>query len=862
MTRYARVAPPLPVAGLYSYSVPPALLERVVPGVRVLVPFGKRRLAAVCVGVDEQPPPDGVEVKPLVGLVDDQPLVGADVLQLTAWVATATGCSWGEALDATLPPAVKAGRSGRVVEEAVLLGDPRLMRGQVEELQEKHEKQARALRILAERGGTLPARELMSLAHVSRSPLATLVKAGLIELRRAAAVRDPLAATPVERTEPLELTEPQREVTNRLIAALDGAALDGAVLDGAMASGVSVPGGASGVGLLAGAAAGVVPVAGAAAGPASRAFLLHGVTGSGKTEVYLQLLAEVVARGRQGIVLVPEIALTPQTVKRFRQRFARVAVLHSHLTDAERAAQWRAIRAGEADVVVGARSAVFAPVPRLGLIVLDEEHETTFKQQNVPRYHARDVALERGRLTGAIVLLGTATPSLEAWHAAQDGQLGLLTLHDRVAGGRAPDIVMVDLTVEQRRGGAFSFLSDPLQAGMDDALSRGGQVLLFLNRRGWSPVLLCRKCKQSLKCLHCDVSMTLHRKANRVICHYCGTEKAPPRECPACRGPLLPLGYGTEKVEEEVRQRFLHASVARMDSDTMSGRGAHEGALADFAAGRTQVLIGTQMIAKGLDFPNVLLVGVICADSALFLPDYRAAERTFQLLAQVVGRTGRGPKGGRVVVQAFDPRHMAIRLGVNQDYVSFASTELAARRESAYPPFTRLVRVVIHAPDEAHARTRAHELARRLRGEPEPAREAKGGAHTAASRRAAPGASIGAAITAEFDFGAPSRPVLPDASGAYDASAAHGPSAADAAADTPAAAVTPAEPGPGPLDGVEILGPAPAPIARIAEQHRWHLVCKCATDGAVSAVLGRLGPSVGLSRQARVIVDVDPVAML
>jgi len=771
MTRYARVAPPLPVAGLYSYSVPPALLERVVPGVRVLVPFGKRRLAAVCVGVDEQPPPPGVEVKPLVGLVDDQPLVGADVLQLTAWVATATGCSWGEALDATLPPAVKAGRGGRVVEEAVLLGDPRLMRGHVDALQEKHEKQARALRILAERGGTLTVHELRSLAHISRSPLATLAKAGLIELRKAREVRDPLAATPVDRTPHLALTKSQREVTDRLIAALDRAA---------------APGG----------------------GPASRAFLLHGVTGSGKTEVYLQLLSEVVSRGRQGIVLVPEIALTPQTVKRFRERFARVAVLHSHLTDAERAAQWRQIRAGEADVVVGARSAVFAPVPNLGLIVMDEEHETSFKQQNVPRYHARDVAIERGRLTGAVVVLGTATPSLEAWHAAQDGQLGLLELHDRVAGGRAPDIVMVDLTVEQRRGGAFSFLSDPLQAGMDDALSRGGQVLLFLNRRGWSPVLLCRKCKQSLKCLHCDVSMTLHRKANRVICHYCGTEKAPPRECPACRGPLLPLGYGTEKVEEEVRQRFLHASVARMDSDTMSGRGAHEGALADFAAHRTQVLIGTQMIAKGLDFPNVLLVGVICADSALFLPDYRAAERTFQLLAQVVGRTGRGPQGGRVVVQAFDPRHMAIRLGVNQDYAAFATAELAARRDSGYPPFSRLVRVVIHAPDEAHARTRAHELARKLRGEA--------------------GAQRGAA-TGEFDFGVPRAGI---------------------------------EAGPGLLDGVEILGPAPAPIARIAEQHRWHIVCKCATDGAVSAVLGRLGPAAGLSHKVRVIVDVDPVAML
>ncbi|MBM3986004.1 MAG: primosomal protein N', partial [Planctomycetes bacterium] len=523
-----------------------------------------------------------------------------------------------------------------------------------------------------------------------------------------------------------------------------------------------------------------------AAGPrgpgAGRGFLLFGVTGSGKTEVYLQTLSECVARGRQGLVLVPEISLTPQTVRRFRERFERVAVLHSHLTDAERADQWRRIRRGEADVVVGARSAVFAPVPNLGLVILDEEHETTFKQQNVPRYHAREAALERTRLCGAITLLGTATPSLEAWHAAQDGRLSVLRLHERLGGGRNPEIVVVDLKVEQRRGGAFSYITDPLRAAMEDALARDGQVLLFLNRRGWSPVLLCGRCRQALKCPHCSVSMTVHRRANRVICHYCGTERAPPAQCPPCGGPLHPLGYGTEKVEEEVRQSFLHASVARMDSDTMSGRGSHEQALADFAAGRTRVLIGTQMIAKGLDFPSVLLVGVICADSALFLPDYRAAERTFQLLAQVVGRTGRGPRGGRVVVQAFDPRHVAIRTGVAQDYEAFVAHELPLRLEAGYPPFARLVRVVVHAALEPAARTRATLLADLLRGKP--------------------------------------------------------------------------------LPGVEVLGPAPAPIVRIAGQFRWHLVVKCSDDAAVGAALERLGGQSAGGRSVRVLVDVDPVGML
>ncbi|MGQ0553036.1 MAG: replication restart helicase PriA [Planctomycetota bacterium] len=740
--RYARVAPPLPVSGLFTYAIPQALAGRVQPGCRVLVPFGARRLAAMCVGVDDEPPPRDFVVRELAGLLEEEPLAGADILQLGAWVATATGCSWGEALDAMLPAAVKSARQGRHVEEVVLAGDPRAAAAVVEQLQPKREKQARALRILADRGGVLPVRELMSLAHVSRSPIESLQRAGLLSLRTGAALADPLAGAPVPRTAALELTPQQRLVCERIVSLSR-----------------------AGVG---------------------RTVLLHGVTGSGKTEVYLQALDAVVAAGRQGIVLVPEISLTPQTVRRFRERFARVAVLHSRLTEAERAAQWRRIRRGEADVVVGARSAIFAPVPSLGLIVVDEEHETSFKQQSVPRYHAREVAIERARLSGAITVLGTATPSLESWHRAQHGEYELLELPERVAGGSAPQIVMVDLTMESRRHG-FSYLSDPLKAAIEDALARGGQVLLFLNRRGWAGTLLCRSCRQVVRCKHCDVSLTLHRRIRRALCHYCGHEEPQPAICAACGGPLALLGYGTEKVEDEVRQGFLQASVARMDSDTMSGRGSHERVLADFAAGRTQVLIGTQMIAKGLDFPNVTLVGVICADSALFLPDYRAAERTFQLLAQVVGRTGRGPRGGRVVVQAYDPRHFAIRLGVTQDMAGFAALELPLRQEVGYPPFQRLVRVIAQSRLLDSARSRLDALARAVRGEE------------------------------------PSAPAL---------------------------------------EGVLVMGPAPAPIPRLNDQHRFHIVCKCATDGAVSALLGRLSGLVAPKRNVRLLVDVDPVAML
>ncbi len=740
MGRWAVVAPPLPVAGLFTYEVPPALLGRVQPGTRVLVPFGPRKLRATCVRVDDVPPPAGVLAKPLIALLDEQPLVGADLLQLAEQVASATACSWGEALDALLPPAVKRARAARTIELARTAGPPHAAGPVVEKLQadKRTEKQARALRILADRGGELPVRELQRLAHVSRSPIETLAKNGLILLRATSARHDPLADSPVERTEPLALHAEQRVALS--------------AIEQALASGR----------------------------PAT--FLLHGVTGSGKTEVYLQALAGVVAGGRQGIVLVPEISLTPQTVRRFRERFERVAVLHSGLTDAERADQWRAIRAGEADVVVGARSAVFAPVPRLGLIVIDEEHETSFKQNSVPRYHAREVAVARARISGAVLVLGTATPSLEAWHRAQDGAYRLLTLHERLGGGRQPEVVLVDLTTENRRGKGFSFLSDPLRAAMEDALARGGQVLLFLNRRGWAQVLLCRTCKATARCPNCEVSLTLHRRIGRLLCHWCAHERVPPATCATCGGPMAPLGWGTEKVEEDVRQSFLSATVARMDSDTMSGRGAHETALTAFAEGRTDVLIGTQMIAKGLHFPNVLLVGVICADSALFLPDVRAAERTFQLLAQVAGRTARGPRGGRVVVQAFDPRHFAVRLGMSADYERFAATELALRREANFPPFTRIVRVVAHGAAEPAARRRIDRLAAELR--------------------------------------------------ALD------------------------------IDGVQLLGPAPAPLARLNRQYRFHLLARCLHDDAVAALTARLAGQSAPSRGARLLVDVDPVSML
>ncbi|RKY22095.1 MAG: primosomal protein N', partial [Planctomycetota bacterium] len=421
-------------------------------------------------------------------------------------------------------------------------------------------------------------------------------------------------------------------------------------------------------------------------------------------------------------------------------------------------------------------------------------------------------AIERARLSNAAVVLGTATPSLEAWQRAQTGLYDLVSLPERVAGGRTPEMVLVDLTVEERRKG-FTYLSDPLKAAMEETFRRNGQVILFLNRRGWATVLLCHTCRTSLKCPRCEVSLTLHRRVNRVLCHYCGHEEAPPAACPDCSTRLRPLGFGTEKVEDEVRRVFSGVNVARMDSDTMSARGAHATVLDAFAAGDVHVLVGTQMIAKGLDFPNALLVGVICGDSALFLPDYRAAERTFQLVAQVAGRTGRGPKGGRVVVQAYDPQHNAIRMGISQDFVAFSRGELKQRAELGYPPFGRLVRVVVQGKDLDEVRARGRELGERLMG-----RAVRQPAKPIVTESLLPGMEVLA------------EPVV--------------------------------KPGAGQIAGVVLLGPAPAPIPRIDERHRWHLVAKCETDAAVDEVLSRLRGQVAPKKDLRVLVDVDPLSML
>ena len=444
--------------------------------------------------------------------------------------------------------------------------------------------------------------------------------------------------------------------------------------------------------------------------------LVHGVTGSGKTEVYIQAIQEVIHFGRQAIVLVPEISLTPQTVERFRQRFGSVAVLHSHLSDAERHWHWQRIAEGAVSVVVGARSAIFAPTPHLGMIVLDEEHETSFKQGSAPRYHARDVAIARAKAEGIPLVLGSATPSLESWHRARSGQYALVEMPRRVLNRPMPAVGTIDLRGEKARGAlSGGAISRHLLTAIKSALDDGGQVMLLLNRRGFSTHIQCPACGHAVRCPQCDIALTHHRKEEIALCHYCDYEIPTPKSCPMCGfAGIRYWGLGTQRLEAEIRARFPDVLCLRMDTDAMQAPGSHQRALAAFRSGKVRILLGTQMIAKGLDFPNVTLVGVINADTALHFPDFRAAERTFQLVTQVAGRTGRGPRGGRVLVQTFNPDHAAIRAAVRHDYAAFAAGELPLRQMLRYPPFTSMIRLVVRGPVEPVAAEFAAHIGQRL----------------------------------------------------------------------------------------------------------------------------------------------------
>ena len=450
-----------------------------------------------------------------------------------------------------------------------------------------------------------------------------------------------------------------------------------------------------------------------------RTFLLHGITASGKTEVYLQAIDHVLRQGRQAIVLVPEISLTPQTIERFSSRFGdHVAVIHSRLTPARKFLEWKRIKDGKANIVVGARSAIFAPVKNLGLVIIDEEHETSYKQDDVPRYHARDVAEERARLNSCPLILGSATPSLESYYKAKEGIYKLIRLTKRVDERLLPKVKIVDMRMELATRRRITIFSKVLLDAIQNTLKAGKQAIIFLNRRGFSTFVNCKKCGLVVKCRRCDTVMVYHFDTKKLICHYCNYTIPPPDICPKCKSDYIKyLGLGTERVESEISHSFPHARIARMDSDTTAKRGSHDRILGAFKSGNVNLLVGTQMIAKGLDFPEVTLVGVVSADVSLNIPDFRASERTFNLLTQVGGRAGRGDAGGEVIIQTYTPSHYAILTAAKHDYEKFYQEEIISRKELAFPPFINLTKVTVRARNDDLAARTAEELKEAIKRE-------------------------------------------------------------------------------------------------------------------------------------------------
>ncbi|NQT92312.1 MAG: primosomal protein N' [Lentisphaerae bacterium] len=692
MSGIARVVVDLSLDKEFDYAVPPELAPDIHVGSRVVVPFGKSKRTGYVVGFSESSTVKGL--KPIHSVSGKTPLVAESVLELARWIADYYCAPVETAIRTVLPAAVR-GRGARFKQRLFVTLCDAVAEGKLSP------KQAIALDLLRGREGMF-LKDLLAEAGISEAPVRALARKGLVNIEPETVRRDPMARRNVLPSPPLELMPEQRVALDIINQSVDRQAARNSRKSETDVAAVAK----------------AVDAAGSAGGEVRHpgVVLLHGVTGSGKTEVYLQAIDHLLGQGGGAIVLVPEISLTPQTVERFAARFgARIAVMHSHLSDGERHDEWHRIRDGKADVVIGARSAVFAPVKNLGLIVVDEEHEPSYKQEDVPRYNARDVAVMRGAMEHCTVVLGSATPSLESWHNAHRGKYALARLTHRADHRKMPAMRIVDMRIETEKAGHVSVFSTDLLNAMKSRLERAEQTMLFLNRRGYATSLICPKCGHVANCDQCSVSYTYHKSANELRCHICGGSKKPPACCPGCSDPAFKFsGVGTQRVEKIVQKCFPHACVARMDTDTTTTRDAYERILGDFRVGKIDILVGTQMIAKGLHFPNVTLVGVIYADLSLHMPDFRAGERTFQLLAQVGGRAGRGEVPGEVIVQTYTPFHAAVQAARRLDYEGFCDQEMEFRRELSYPPFGHLVCLTLKGASEEKVAFCASSLAQQI----------------------------------------------------------------------------------------------------------------------------------------------------
>jgi primosomal protein N' (replication factor Y) len=695
----ARVTLEIALRKEFDYFIPPELAEQVDVGSRVQVPFGSRKVLGCVTGLAEESA--HARLKPIIKVLGAQTLVTPKILKLARWIGDYYCCAPETALKSVLPEAVRHEQANwrERLHVRALPADG--------DLAKLPKRQKEVWRILQERP-ELPLSELLALAKTTAATVRRMEDRGLLTIAAEISERDPYAREHILPSQPLLLNPAQANALAAIKAAMDGGSKPevqgpGESLD--QGSKFEVQGSRL-----------------AALQPSST-FLLHGVTGSGKTEVYLQAIAHALEQGKGAIVLVPEISLTPQTVERFKARFSSgplqtlVAVLHSHLSAGERHDEWHKIRQGRARIAIGARSAIFAPVEPLGLIVVDEEHEHSYKQEEAPRYHARDVAIVRGQMEGAVVVLGSATPSLESYYNCGKGKYALLKLLERADDKKMPIVRIVDMRQTVRPGKAVPIFSPQLKEAIARRVEQKEQVILFLNRRGYSTSLQCPLCGYVAECPNCSVSLTYHRHENKLCCHICAHVEPVPAVCPndKCRNPGIRYsGLGTQKVEATLAKLFPQARTVRMDSDALKRKEDYRRILGDFRVGKIDILVGTQMIAKGLHFPNVTLVGIIYADLALHQPDFRAGERTFQLLTQVAGRAGRGDIEGEVIVQAFTPFHPSIQFARRHDFEGFYEQEMEFREQLKYPPVSRIALLTLKGRNEEKVKFSADYLKHEL----------------------------------------------------------------------------------------------------------------------------------------------------
>jgi len=849
--KYANIAFPLSVDQVFTYSVPLQMDTTLQLGTRVLAPFrGIAQEGVVVERLDETDLAPNI-IKNISYCLEETPTFSPDLLALTKWMAEYYVCPWGIALFCAVPSAVRTTKEqkvrllsgapaprGKVQKELVLHleveGELSLnqlarrvgisyqkLRPRITALEEKgivsldvtHKpkantlltsvatlalpptdiqaaidllrreadgskdspgprpgrrrnvaaaKHAEILQHLLDEGDPLTTADLTKRVNSSVSLLRTLERRGFLHITRAQATRNPLSSEPIAATQPFHLNPAQSIALAEIQNILTSQATEH-----------------------------------------PPTFLLHGVTGSGKTEVYMQAMTEVLEKGKSVIVLVPEISLTPQAASRFVGRFGeRVALLHSRLSDGERYDQWHRIRKGEADIVIGPRSAVFAPVKELGMLIIDEEHSDSYKSDTVPRYHARDVAQKRGRLANCPVLLGSATPSLESFHHAKNGSYRLLSLPDRVLDRKMPDVHIVDMRTELKKGNKTIF-SDVLRNSIEERLERQEQIILFLNRRGHSTHVSCRTCGYVERCENCSISLTFHFETKHLVCHHCGDKRPTHPTCPQCGSSVIRyFGLGTEKVEQEVRKAFPQARIKRFDADSTARKNAHQQILRTFEQQEIDILIGTQMVSKGLDFPNVTLVGVIAADTSLNLPDFRASEQTFSLLTQVAGRSGRAEIEGKVIIQTYMPEHYCISAAQKHDYLSFYAQEVEARGELRYPPFSHVGTLLLRGKDEKQVEEAAQAVRDQLQ-------------------------------IWQTDQTSAAQP------------------------DEKKEDVGETE--------VEILGPAPAPLSKIEGKFRWHFLLRSNSVERISQLLKHITdepPAAIKWNTIEFVIDIDPTSIL